>query len=107
MKSDKNHQIYSLNIKSEDRDRNMQASQSETTTNYTDLKSSPNSSITKKENNRNTVESAKETSGNKTKTRHSLRNVDGSKKTNKELWREQQAKFSKLIEFSIGQFSDH
>lgn len=30
--------------------------------------------------------------------RYSLRNVDGSKKTNEELWREQQAKFSKIIE---------
>ena len=28
----------------------------------------------------------------------SLRNVDGSKKTNEELWREQQAKFSKIIQ---------
>ena len=30
--------------------------------------------------------------------RFSLRNVDGSKKTNEELWREQQAKFSKIIQ---------
>ena len=87
IKTDSDHQIYSLNIKGEGRDRNMQGLQSKATTNYTDLKPSPNSSITKNEDNRNNKD-----------VRHSLRNVDGSKKTNQQLWYEQQAKFSKLIE---------
>ncbi len=45
----------------------MQGLQSKATTNYTDLKPSPNSSITKNEDNRNNKD-----------IRYSLRNVDGS-----------------------------